>query len=228
MPRVTTEWCIEGVAALDEETCYVLPEARTDSLLLYLHGIVPPEKTSVQKTNLETVVANASRRAGVSALIPRGKQGLAPKGHEKWWGWPTATPTYRRHGPELIAKLLEKRKLFEQRTGTRFSRVYVAGSSSGAYFAAALALHGGIEADGFAILSGGAWRDTPELAKLAPKPVYIGFGKHDSVGAGARGLADLFRRAGWPVKVAEHPVPHGAREIYLDEAFAFFEHGSKK
>jgi hypothetical protein len=28
--------------------------------------------------------------------------------------------------------------------------------------------------------------------------------------------------AGWPVKVAIHPLPHGAREVYLDEALAFF------
>src|SRR5687768_3724240 len=36
-PAVTSDFCIEGVSALDEETCYVLPAAPTSELLLYLH-----------------------------------------------------------------------------------------------------------------------------------------------------------------------------------------------
>src|SRR5687767_5816553 len=78
-PGVRTDWCIEGVAALDEATCYVLPDAPPDTLLIYLHGIVPPAGPSPQKTNLETVVSNAARRAGVAALVPRGERGLGPK-----------------------------------------------------------------------------------------------------------------------------------------------------
>ena len=89
-PALTSDFCIEGIHALDEETCYVLPAARTSELLLYFHGIVPPEKTSQQKSYFETVVQKAAGRAGVAALVPRGELGLAPKGHERWWGWPTS------------------------------------------------------------------------------------------------------------------------------------------
>ena len=53
---VETDWCIDAVEPLDEETCFVLPEKPSTELLIYLHGIVPPEKTSIQKTNFETVV----------------------------------------------------------------------------------------------------------------------------------------------------------------------------
>lgn len=227
-PRVETDWCIEGVDALDEETCYVLPDAPTRALLIYLHGIVPPGKDSQQKTNFETVVSRASRRAGVAALMPRGKVGLAPKGYERWWGWPTGGSTYDKHAAAFVASFAEKRRKLEEITGAPFSRVYVAGSSSGAFFAAALALRGGIAADGFGAMSGGGGRATPELAGLAPRPFYIGFGTHDSVGRSARALADVLRGAGWPVRVAEHPVGHGAREIYLDEAFAFWrEHEAR-
>jgi hypothetical protein len=53
-------------------------------------------------------------------------------------------------------------------------------------------------------------------------PVYIGFGTHDAVGGAARSLGARLERAGFPVKVAAHPLPHGTAEIYLDEAFAHF------
>ena len=63
---------------------------------------------------------------------------------------------------------------------------------------------------------------------LLSVPFYIGFGSHDSVGRSARALADVLRGAGWPVRLAEHPVGHGAKEIYLDEAFAFWrEHDAR-
>ncbi|WP_437606998.1 hypothetical protein WMF20_39780 [Sorangium sp. So ce834] len=227
-PRVETDWCIDGVDALDEETCYVLPDAPTRALLIYLHGIVPPGKESQQKTNFETVVSRAARRAGVAALMPRGKVGLAPKGYASWWGWPTGGPAYDEHAAAFVATFAEKRRTLEEIAGVAFSRVYVAGSSSGAFFAAALALRGGIDADGFGAMSGGGGRATPELATLAPRPFYIGFGAHDSVGRSARALAEVLRGAGWPVRVAEHPVGHGAKEVYLDEAFAFWrEHEAR-
>ncbi|WP_437669187.1 hypothetical protein [Sorangium sp. So ce131] len=227
-PAIETDWCIPGVDALDEETCYVLPDAPTRTLLIYLHGIVPPTKESQQKTNFETVVVRASRRAGVAALMPRGKVGLAPKGFARWWGWPTGGAAYREHAAGFVAAFAEKRRKLEQLAGVSFSRVYVAGSSSGAFFAAALALGGDIEADGFGAMSGGGGRATPELPRLAPRPFYIGFGTHDAVGGSARALADVLRGAGWPVRVAEHPVGHGAKEIYLDEAFAFWrEHEAR-
>jgi predicted esterase len=219
---VTSDFCIELVHVLDEETCYVLPERPTDELLLYLHGIVPPTKASPQKTNFETVVANAARRASVAALMPRGRRGLAPKGYAGWWGWPTSGETYTRLAAELVASFAEKRRKLEALTGTRFSRLYVAGSSSGAYFTAALAVNGGIEADAFGALSGGASTARARPEALTPKPFYIGYGSFDTVGPSANALGEQLRRAGWPVKIAVHPVAHGAKEVYLDEAFAFF------
>jgi predicted esterase len=122
----------------------------------------------------------------------------------------------------------EKRQKLERLAGTSFERVYLAGSSSGAYFVAASALHGTFPADGFAALSGGSGSVTPELARLSPQPFYIGYGTGDSVGPGARALSELLRRAGWPVKIAAHPVGHGAKEVYLDEAFAFWREHARK
>ncbi len=222
LPTRTADWCTGDLRALDDETCFFLPEAPTTELVLYLHGIVPPSGESVQKTALARVVSSSARRAGVAALLPRGEQGYGPKGVERWWSWPTSRSLHVARGQSFVKKVRAKRAAFEAATGIAFRRVYVAGSSAGAWFAAGIALHGDLDADGFGAFSGGAGYATAALATLPPRPFYVGFGKYDSVGDGARALARLLERAGWPVRVAEHPTGHGSREIYLDEAIEFW------
>ena len=226
-PPIHTDWCIETLGVLDESTCYVLSDPPGTELLIYFHGIVPPVKTSIQKTTVETVLYNATLRARASALLPRGKQGFAPRGRDDWWGWPTGDRAYLQHAPELLAMVSEKREKLERLAKVKFQHVYLAGSSSGGYFVANVALHGAFQADGFAELSGGSGSATAELPKLTPKPFYIGFGTADSVGPAARALSELLHHAGWPVKLAPHPVGHGAKEVYLDEAFSFWREQRK-
>ena len=223
--EIETPWCdrsLKGVDALSPSTCYVVPEKRPSALLIYLHGIVPPKQVSPQLKNLQKVVASASRRAGVVTLLPRGKKGLAPRSTPGWWGWPTARVSYRKYGPLLIEEIESQVRQLQAHLGISFQSRYVAGSSSGAYFTALLALSGEMPASGYGILSGGAGTSTAELASLPKRPVYFGYGKHDSSAASASSLAKVFRAAGWPVLERAHPLPHGAREIYLDEAFAFW------
>jgi predicted esterase len=221
-PTAQSDFCIEGIDALDPSSCYVLPDSPTDELLIYLHGIVPPTKSSHQKTNFQTVVKVASRRANVAALMPRGRVGLAPKGQERWWGWPTARASYRSLAPELITEMIDQRRRLEELTGRPFRRVYLAGSSSGAYFVTALAVMQALPVDGYGIISGGADRPDVDLTQLPRTPVYIGFGTYDTVGNAARALGVRLARAGLPVKVGAHPRSHGTAEVYLDEAFAHF------
>lgn len=219
------DFCPARVRALARDACFVLPEKPVTTLLVYLHGIVPPTRDSVQKTNLCDVVANASERAGVVALLPRGEQGFAPASTPRWWGWPTTKQSYERHASEFIERIRQKRAELEQLLAVKFERVYLAGSSSGAYFAASVLLHGDMpEVAGYAVLSGGSGYATPVLATLPASPVYVGFGQHDSVAGPARALAASLEKLGWPVQVAAHPTGHGAREIYLDEAFEFWRH----
>lgn len=218
----SSDFCTESVRALDAGTCYFLPEQPTDVLLVYLHGIVPPGASSPQKTTYQAIVASACGRAGVAALLPRGRKGLAPDGLADWWGWPTSTSTYKRFAPELVQQIVDSQRAFERATGVAFRRVYLAGSSSGAYFVATLAQKGDIRVDGYGAMSGGTPILAPRLASLTPRPVYIGYGLYDTVGKSARELGQLFGRANWPVRVAEHRVGHGAKEIYLDEAFGFW------
>jgi predicted esterase len=200
----------------------VLPEKPTRTLLFYMHGIVPPTPDSPQKTNFQQVLANATRRAGIAALIPRGVQGFSSKRHPEWWTWPNAPSSYREQLPALLERFRRNQNMLEELAGVSFTRVYLAGSSAGAYFVCALALQGDFEAAGFGAMSGGAWRSNPKPG-LLPKPFYIGYGTYDRVGESARALGDLLERAGWPVRVAPHPLGHGAREVYLDEALAFWQ-----
>jgi predicted esterase len=226
-PALRAPWCTDGLTTLDEGSCYILPAVPTRTLLIYLHGIVPPRDESPEKTKVQSVILKATQRAGVVALVPRGRPGFGPIGRRTWVGWPTTDPLYEKHAAEFVAEFAAAKKKLEVLTGVTFSPVYLAGSSSGAYFVARLALRGGIDVDGFGAMSGGTGAETMELARLAPKPFYIGYGKYDGyVRRAIPTLVDVLSRAHWPIRVAEHPVDHGAREVYLEEAFAFWrEHG---
>jgi predicted esterase len=122
----------------------------------------------------------------------------------------------------MIAAIGEKRRKLETWVGFSFTRVYLAGSSSGAYFVSRLALHGDLPADGYGAMSGGSVPEGVDFARLSPRPFYVGYGQYDPARGAARALAALVRGAGWPVREAAHPTGHGARLVYLEEAFAFF------
>jgi predicted esterase len=229
-PGIKSTFCLEGVVeTLAEDACYVLPDRPTTTLLIYLPGLMPPGPESPEKRAVETVVANAARRAGVAALVPRGPsrdEMAAPARDEKGLGayrsWPTGDDTYHRHARRLVDHIASKRRALEALIGKPFERVFLGGSSAGAYFVAHLALRGDFPADGYAVISGGSGRPAPRLPELPKRPLYVGYGDGDIVGPKAREVAAQARAAGWNVRVAMHHTGHGSREVYLDEAFAFF------
>ncbi len=224
LPDVRTEWCLGEWRGLDESTCHLVPKGAGRSLLIYLPGIVPPAPRSPQKENVERIVAAAATRARVVALLPRGVRGIGPADAKDWWAWPTSPADYTAHAPKLVAAFLAARAKLETVLGP-FERTYLAGSSSGAYFLSALALSGAVAMDGYAAASGGA----PGLAGIAPHakraPFYVGYGSGDPTNGGPKALGKYLASHDWPVRVAEHPGGHGAREVYLDEAFAFWASG---
>jgi len=233
-PPPSSDWCVDGLSVLDADTCYVLPPpdaGKPRRLLVYLHGIVPPTPDSPQKHTVQEVVLHASLRAGVAALVPRGRRGLGPPNARDWWGWPTTAGAITELAPSILRRLAETRRKLEAVAGVTFERTYLAGSSSGAYFVAALAAHEDLfpadfPVDGFGAMSGGAAGEgsVGRLSRSPPHPFYVGFGTYDEdTKASARSLASALQAAHWPVRVAEHPVGHGAKEVYLEEAFAFWE-----
>jgi predicted esterase len=221
--EIATDWCIRDVSVLDEQTCYVLPERPSSSLVIYLHGIVPPTAASPHKTRLESILANAARRDGFAALLPRGLQGYAGSKHPGWWGWPTDDASFRKQVSTLTARFSASRHALERRTGRPFEKIYLAGSSAGAYFVALVVLHGSMRADGYGIMSGGSGHAGAAFETRRTAPLYAGFGTYDSVGPSARAFAESVRKRGWPVCVRAHALGHGAKEVYLDEAIAFWK-----
>jgi predicted esterase len=225
LPNVPTDWCLEDFVAIDEQTCYLAPpaeSARPRRLLVYLHGIVPPSpKNAPQKENVFTAVKNAAHRAGAAALVPRGIRGVGPSGAKDWWAWPTSPDKHVEHAPAIVKRILAAKARVEESSSEPFAKTYLAGSSNGAYFAVNLVLRGEIDVDGLGAMSGGAPTQIKGTTRL---PVYVGFGKYDEASKnGGLALAKAAESAGWPTKVAEHPFPHGAREVYIDEAFSFWE-----
>lgn len=233
LPPVATDWCIDGLVALDEETCAVLPplaDGKPPRLLVYLHGIVPFTKTSVQKTRVQEIVLQTSARAGAAAIVPRGLRGIGPEGARDWWAWPTSPAAHAEHAEKLVAKWSSAKARLEAHVGIHFERTYLAGSSNGAYFLTALALRGdlprfGFPVDGFGAMSGGASGGVPSSrARAFARPIYVGFGTRDEESRkNAGGLLRVAEEAGWPSRRAEHPFDHGAHAIYVDEAFAFWD-----
>lgn len=168
-----------------------------------------------------TAVKNAARRAGAAALVPRGVRGVGPSGSKDWWAWPTSPDRHAELAARIVERILAAKKRVEESLGAPFARTYLAGSSNGAYFAVNLALRGEIEVDGLGAMSGGA---PSAIARKSPLRVYVGYGSQDEVSKkGGLALAKVTEAAGWPTKTAEHPFPHGAREVYIDEAFAFWD-----
>ena len=229
-PAVATDWCLPGLSGLDEDVCYVLPplaEGKPRRLLVYLHGIVPPLPTSPQKEAVEHAVLGAAEHAGAAALVPRGMKGVGPTGARDWYAWPTDPTSHAQYAKTLVMRWAEAKKKLETIAGAPFERTYLAGSSNGAYFLTALALRGDTDAfgfpiDGFGAMSGGASGGRSPTGRA--HALYIGFGTYDDeVKKGARELGAVAAAAHWPVKLAEHPFGHGARQVYLDQAFDFWD-----
>ena len=230
---VATDWCIEGLTALTEDVCYVLPPHDAGGprrLIVYLHGIVPPEADSPQKRTVETAVLHASQRAGVAAIVPRGRRGIGPAQARDWWAWPTTSDAITTLTPSIVAGWVAAKKKLEALAGAPFERTYLAGSSNGAYYVTALAIRGAVPTadfpvDGFGAMSGGAAGAgaAQRLAQVPPRPFYVGFGSYDEESkSNAHALVAALEGARWPVKAEEHPFGHGAREVYLDEAIGFW------
>lgn len=232
-PEVRADWCIDGLAALDEETCYVPPrEGGERRLLIYLHGIVPPQtprEGADPKRTVETIVANAARRSGYAALIPRGRRGIGPAFAKDYYAWPTTASDYSKYASSMIASFVLHKEALEKITGP-FARTYLAGSSNGAYFVTSIALHGAMPIDGFGAMSGGspgAMRASM-LTAVPPRAFYVGVATADpTTRDGSKALGALLTAAKWPNRLAEHPLGHGAREVYLDEAFAFWDEAAR-
>lgn len=224
-------WCGEGLEALDDETCFALPPPSDGPLrvLVYLHGIVPPVAESAPKTTVQRTARVSAARAGAALLLPRGVRGIGPAGATDWYAWPTSASAHARLAEPLVRRFAAARAALAARAGRSIGRTYLAGSSNGAYFVAALALRGeldrfGFPVDGVGAMSGGGPSRQARLPLRGGPRFYVGFGAYDEVSTRhGEALAAQLVAGGATVRRAKHLVGHGTREAYLDEAFAFWD-----
>jgi predicted esterase len=204
-----------------------IPADRPRRLLVYLHGMLPPTPGFPLKRGFETVLLEASQRAGVAMMIPRGRPGIGPSFAREWWAWPTHADDIERLTPSIVERWATAKATLEAIAGAPFDRTYLAGVSNGAYYLTAIALRGDVpterfSVDGFGAISGGG--ATERLLASAARPFYVGYGIYDEISVNnARPLVGALRAAGWPVQNAEHRLAHGLNAVYVDEALAFWE-----
>jgi len=224
-PGAGSGWCLEGFADLDDGNCYLVPEVVREpkSLLVYLHGVIAPHGDT--QRIVQGIVARNARSRGYVAYMPRGRRGLGPPPTQDWWSWPTTAEKHHRHAATMIQQWRDAAKSLEQLTGGPFARTYLAGSSNGAFFATALALSGEFEADGYGAMSGGsrAGKSVERIRARNRPPFYVGYGIYDDLKPHPISLGELLGQARWPHRVAAHRTGHGAREVYLDEAFELWQ-----
>ncbi len=218
-------WCTEGLEAMDDGTCFVVPESGVRSprtLLIYLHGVIAP--SGQPQAFVQGIVRDDARARGYVALVPRGVRGIGPPKTHDWWAWPTDASAYAAHAKTMVEGWLARKRAIEEALGAPFERTYLAGSSNGAYFVTILALRGDITVDGFAAISGGArgGRLVSQLPAERP-PFFVGDGSLDEARGDPVGLAGFLEEAGWPHRRVEHRVPHGLRDVYLEDAFSYWQ-----
>lgn len=216
-------WCAPELEELGEGTC-VAGDPGAGTLVIFLHGVIQPETT--WQWSQQRAITRGARANGFLALMPRGRRGIGPAGMRDWWTWPTSVAAQRQVEQALLDEWADARRRLEQRRGRAFERVLVYGFSNGAYYASSLALRGRMEADGFAVFSGGS---APQhLKRIAAgvrrrAPVYVGYGEKDRGARGpARELGEALDALRWKHRlVGRRRVGHSMTDEQMREAFQF-------
>jgi len=219
-------WCDEGMPRLGEGMCFS-PNPTKDgtprTLVIFLHGVIKSGTT--WQHNQQKGFALYAKRYGFTALMPRGRQGVGPKGMRDWWTWPTSAKAQKEVEAAVVEEWMTARTQLEAKDGKPFERVLVAGFSNGAYYASSLALRGRLEVDGYAIFAGGS--APGYLQKRARNverrpPIYVGYGTKDAAGRDASKLGIALRALGWKHRVeARAGVGHSITDSQFKHAWQF-------
>jgi poly(3-hydroxybutyrate) depolymerase len=224
-------WCAPELEALAAEVCLYVPKKRPESpsvLVVFLHSLVG-RGSSWQWEQQRTMMQTADRH-GFVVLMPRGRLGLGPGGKPDVWAWPTAQRTEAEIEPSLVAEWQTARAVAEERLG-RFERTFVYGFSSGAYYAASLALRNRIGADGYAIFAGGSgsrWKAASARSVTHRAPVFVAYGTKDPSRRDPQAFAKLLKELDWPHRLDSARVGHTVTHDQLRRAFDYLNARSQE
>jgi predicted esterase len=217
-------WCAPELEVLSGEVCLYVPQrggGGPTTVVIFLHSLVG-RGTNWQWEQQRTMVQSADRH-GFAVLMPRGRLGVGPGGAPDIWAWPTAQRTEAAHEPALVAEWANAREAAEKKLG-RFERVLVYGFSSGAYYAASLALRNPIGAQGFAVFAGGSgskWKASGAKSISNRPRVFVGYGTKDPSRRDPQAYARLLKELDWPHRLDAAPVGHTVTNEQLKRAFEF-------
>lgn len=223
-------WCAPELESLPGSVCHAAPDAGSDTLVIFLHGVIKPD-THWQWAQQRTI-ARAARRLGFETLMPRGLRGIGPRGMKDWWTWPTSYRAQKKVEPALLSGWKRAVQLVEKRRGKPFKRTYVFGFSNGAYYASALALRGRMpDVDGYGIFSGGAaprYLARPARGVRHRPPVFIGYGRGDhSLHRGPRQLAHVLASLRWKHRLVPRHGGHTMTDRELSQAIGYLSPAHK-
>lgn len=227
-----SRWCAPELEVVGDEVCAFTPPREGPgprTLVVFLHGVIKPD--SGWQWAQQRAAARAASH-GFAVLMPRGRQGIGPKGMEDWWAWPTGATAQASVEAEVIAGWAAAREAIEKKSGKPFERVWIFGFSNGAYYAADLALRGRLaspggvmKVDGFGVFAGGSGAPHLERAGRAASeraPVFVGWGGKDPAHGDQIKLARLLRSLGWPSRSAGAPrAGHLMTDQHVADAVKF-------
>ncbi len=224
-------WCAPELETLVHDVCLYVPargDAKPKTVVIFLHSLVG-RGTSWQWEQQRTMVQTADRH-GFAVLMPRGRLGVGPGKKSDVWAWPTAQRTEAELEPALVAEWADARAVAEKKLGA-FERTYVVGFSSGAYYAASLALRNPIGAQGFALFAGGSgsrWKASGAKSVANRAPVFVAYGTKDPSRRDPQAYAKLLKELDWPHRLDSAPVGHTVTHAQLTRAFEYLAGEPKK
>src|SRR6185503_282327 len=217
-------WCAPELETLANDVCLYVPSrggGKPKTVVIFLHSLVN-RGTSWQWEQQRTMMQSADRH-GFAVLMPRGRLGVGPGGAPDIWAWPTAQRTEAEVEPALVREWTTAREAAEKRLGP-FERVFVYGFSSGAYYAASLALRNPVGAEGFALFAGGSgskWKASGAKNVAKRAPVFVAYGTKDPSRRDPQAFAKLLKELEWPHRLDSAPVGHTVTNEQLRRAFEY-------
>jgi predicted esterase len=223
LAAMAVSWCAKGLPALPAGACFSLPQGNSPAktLVIFLHGVVDEAKGWQHGQQLGAVAAGRAR--GYAVMTPRGRLGAGPKGMEKLVAWPNSAKNQRLYLRAILDGWTRDKRALEQKNGAPFTRVYVAGFSSGAYFATSLAAQQAFPADGWAVFAGGGTNDRLRSVKTRAR-FFVGWGEDDKAKADPEALGVSLLGMGWPARAQGYAgVGHAMTAEQSKDAFDFLD-----
>lgn len=199
-------YCASELTELSDGLCVFdggTPDDGRRTLVVYLHGALK-DSPGAAYLQQRAMVFHAKREHFTVLFAAAPESG-------GFRAWPRSREAQAAQEPGVVAGLALARRALELDRGRPFDETFVAGFSSGAYYAGSLALRGVLPVDGYLIFAGGN-REPEPIDDDAPRrqiPVFVGVSAGDPTTAnGTRTLGGQLSDLGWPSRMEEQNTGH--------------------